>query len=332
MAGGAGDPEDQTLLPATKTLRPATGQASSMQDLFGTLDAGVEVKRIQGLGRMTQTRGIGCPTALHTWLADTHWKPPPDKKKVGETMKGMYGTFSGPFRKDMKHLGDDIEPVLRHWKPETLDGWAAEKTTHSRTASRPPGVPAQRFPIHSRPLPEPHAGLCSKMHREWMEEHEKHRDKHVYPVYHARLNLEKAVRKVEEKERMRQMAREIMEQARLDNPEFSEKAKLGIGKMKKAIKGVRHMAQDSDFKKKEMEMEEKRDKELLARAKSQPALQIKDPDPEDRGQVRHLAAFGGCNRHLRSFRESTPWVYNEGMLELHKLGRISKAHLMGRTA
>ena len=32
-------------------------------------------------------------------------------------------------------------------------------------------------------------------------------------------------------------------QARLDNPEFSEKAKLGIGKMKKAIKTVRHMAQ-----------------------------------------------------------------------------------------
>jgi len=303
-----------------------------MQDLFQTLDAGAEVKRVQKMGRMTETRGTGLPTALHTWLADNQWKPKPGKSQVAELMAGANGDHAGRFGKDGAASGGDVGPIWPAWKPEVLDGWAAAKCTSSRTASlKGCVVPPSRFPIHSRPLPEPSESLCSKMHREWMVEHAKARDKHLYPVYYARLSLERATAKVEEKDRQRMMAREIMDQARMDNPVFGETAKRGIVKMKQAIKGVRFIAQDSAWKRGQEGLEAKRDKELIERARSHPALQIKAPDPEGQGMVRHQMDWAAHNVHPRSFRESTNWVETDGMKELHKLGRISKAALMGRT-
>lgn len=309
-------------------IRPATvatARPSGMEDLFKQLDAAGDARRIASAGRMTQVRGGGMPKSIDTWLADYKWKPKPSHSEV----KDMMGSsFRSGFITYNKHIGDDVGERFTPWKPEILDGWAAVKATQSRDAKRPKGTAPARFPIHSNPLPEPPDSLCVKGHQEWLEKHAVEADRKIYSVYYARKNMDRAMAKAEERNVQRAIARDMLTRGQLDMPDFSEGVKQSLAKVKRVVHAVGAFAEGSDFKAQQEANEKRQEEEMIQRAKSAPALQLRPPTPQ--GRVKHVVDWRSNNRHLRHLRSSTPWVEDDGMRELKAMQKASRGS-MGST-
>jgi hypothetical protein len=291
-----------------------------MEGLFALLDAtsaaGKEADAIR------KDRDPRIPKLEH--YVSYEWRPPPSHDEV---LKMVSGDCCRRFNRTTRHNGDIFrkENILKHKKE--LHFWEQHQITNAvpeRSIKNPwknPGL--IRYHAQSDPLPEPHEGQLHQQHREWLQTHHVQRDKHLYPVYHALKRVERAEQKAKEVQAQRETARDLMTRKALVNPEFSEGVKEKLGKAKLAIRSTRafNKLQGIDA----VAEEEAKHKDLLLRAKSAPALELKVSTPRHR--ARHLRTWTGPDRRQLwaqtdlGLKHTTPGCFQEEEHELHNIPR-----------
>jgi hypothetical protein len=119
-----------------------------------------------------------------------------------------------------------------------------------------------------------------------------------------RLEQAQAIKK--EHDKRRQIARDLASRRNLCPPKLSDKGKRLLTKVKMGV-AVSHMFHaNAGLKVDTIAQEEAADRLRVEHAKSAPALQIREPQPD--GEVSHLRQWKGPDQTIvSSFRESTPW-------------------------
>merc|ERR1712139_43724 len=215
--------------------------------------------------------------------------------------------------------------ILRH--PKELNFWHSHQVAHAvpeRSIKNPYKRPGLiRYHAQSDPLPEPHEGQLHQQHYEWLQQHHVQRDKHLYPVYHALKRVEKAEEKAKEIQAQRETARDLMTRKALVSPEFSEGVKGKLGKAKLAIRSTRafNKLKGIDV----IAEHEKKTEDIVNRARSAPALELKPSTPRHR--ARHLRNWTGPDRRQLwaqtdlGLKHTTPGRFQEEEHELHNIPR-----------
>eukprot|EP00933_Yihiella_yeosuensis_P025279 TRINITY_DN19631_c0_g4_i1.p1 TRINITY_DN19631_c0_g4~~TRINITY_DN19631_c0_g4_i1.p1 ORF type:complete len:341 (-),score=45.33 TRINITY_DN19631_c0_g4_i1:86-1108(-) len=300
----------------------------SLDDLIGHLESTHSlVKAIEADPR--PQIGPRIPLTEHRWKPA--WKPPPDKRNI---KKQPGDVVQPPWVRFVRNAGEDFHPrdKMPYLRAQIIDGRTAQRVNMpERTYSH---LPSQiRYHAQSEPIPEPTDDMCHEIHRKWLQKHYKERDRHIYEVYHSLNRVDKAKQEVEEHQRRKEMAREMLGRVH-DRSKMSEACKRGIDKVKRAIastRAFRMVAKDSAIKKGDKEkalqfdytqQEDNKKLAKLERARSHPCLRIRPPSPK--GEVAHIRAWGNANVSLRSFKESTPWRENDMTRELQNLGRMTR--------
>jgi len=291
----------------------------TIRDLLGDLDRAGEAGR-KAAANVRPDHGSRLTATEDAPVAA--WRPPPSKDK-DDVRRLMLEDRARNFARFGKQAGSDFEPPCsKRLKPAVLDPWTEErKSMPHRSYSK--SYSTIKYHAHSKPFVEPHAGLCQKRFQEWLRQHEKDRDKHAYPVYHALERVKKAEEQFKNHEFKRQLTRDMLSRpTALMLPEFSSAAKTKLAKAKMAISVGRNFGLAAGFDR--LVQEEERDRALVEKAKSAPQLALRPPTPK--GSVKHLRNWAGPDHPVRSLRESTPWREND---EDRALKNLAKA---GRTA
>lgn len=237
-------------------------------------------------------------------IEDVHnptFRPPPKKEDVKRLIAS---DISRHFVGFTRSAGGEMGAIPSYMKPKFLSPWTVERMNQpERTYKCPRGVAPPRFRSQPELFPEPRDSLCHPMHRRWLKEHKKARDKHVNPIYHALKQVEKSQEQLEAHRERRELTRELLTSDARAPPVMSDGAKATLKKVKHAVAISRafHKAARIDV----LALEEQKDKDRLEKAKSSPVLRLRAPTPEN--QARHLRRWAGTDGALRSLRESTPW-------------------------
>jgi len=281
--------------------------ARTLQDLLGDLDRAAEAGR-KAATDVRPDHGPRIMTAAEEGLRAA-WRPPPSRNKE-DVKREMQADRARNFARFGKQAGSDFEPACsKRLKPQVLDPWTEErKDVPDRTFAK--SYSTIQFHAHSEPLPEPHSSLCSKHYQEVLRQHQRERDKHINPVYHALQRVKKVEEQLQNHEYKRQLTRDMVSRsAALALPTYSNNVKSTLAKARRAIAtgrqfglavGVDRLAQEED-----------RDKARLEKAKSAPALALHPQTPQ--GAAKHLRNWTGPDHPARCLRESTPWrEHDEG--------------------
>lgn len=299
---------------------------SSLDDILGQLDAtaaaGREAEAIRA------DRGPRIPKLEHA--ISYEWRPPPSKKEV---LKTVSKDCCRRFNRTTKHSGDAFrkEPILA---PTVLGVWHADYVrncvpsrsfTNPRDASHKPhrssGV--TRYHAQSDPLEEPTDEQLHEQHRSWLEKHRGQREKHLHPVYHALVRVEKAVEKENEIQQQRETATDLMTRGLLQKPALSCNVKAKLAKAHMAVKSTRAFNKLKGID--NVADEQKKNEGVLLRAKSQPILEHKPATPRHR--ARHLRTWKGTDRRFAwsqidvCLKHTTPGLAQEEEWALHNSPR-----------
>lgn len=294
---------------------------SSIDDLLGLLDAttaaGIEADAIRA------DRGPKIPKLEH--VISYEWRPPPSREEVLKTVSSD-NCHSRRFNRTTKHNGDAFrkEGILQ---PKVLGQWHHQYTTNcvpDRSISRltpykRPGL--FRYHGQSEPIEEPTDEMLHEQHRTWLEKHRTEREKHLHPIYHALIRVEKAVEKEKDVQKKRETTTDLMTRESLVKPKFNAVLKGKLQRAQMAVKTSRA------FKKLQgidsVADEDKKNKAAFERVFSDPILEHKPSTPPHR--ARHLRSWKGPDRRQdwtqidNCFKHTTPGVSKQEERELHEI-------------
>lgn len=248
----------------------------------------------QAAADIRPTHGLRIPRAEYEFRPI--WQPPPSKEEFRRLVKERNRQSFVCFGKKEGTYFED--PRAKRMVPKVLDTWTQGRIdTPDRTFAKSPST--IRYRAHSEPFPEPHDGLCHEFHQEWLSRHRLERDQRIHPVYHALERVRRAQEQLDSHAQKRQLARDLLSRREaMDLPEFSSNVKRGLAKVKIAVASTRafRLAKNTDV----ADMEE-RDRVLLERAKSAPALALNPPKLEC--TVKHGRQWACQDQCCRSSQE-----------------------------
>jgi len=286
----------------------------SFESLLGRLDA--TAKRRQEQDELRPSRGPRIPY-LHD-LDTVEWRPLPKLDAVRHLLRAG---ASRKFVKYTRHAGQELSRP-EYLKPKVLSIWTQERVVQpSRNFMDPHGAPP-RSNAQSEAFPEPNDDLCDKLHRDWLVKHRELREHHEYPIHHALQKVDKAKASHMAHQERREITRDLLSRQPQPGepdmgPKLTENMKQGLGKVRKGVavarqlnklKGIDNLkeAEDNAYK-------------TVVRAESSPILQFHERPPV--GRAVHLRMFAPHNVSLRDLRTSTPWLHQDEVRELKRLGR-----------
>eukprot|EP00405_Crypthecodinium_cohnii_P034656 CAMPEP_0206525686 /NCGR_PEP_ID=MMETSP0325_2-20121206/193_1 /ASSEMBLY_ACC=CAM_ASM_000347 /TAXON_ID=2866 /ORGANISM="Crypthecodinium cohnii, Strain Seligo" /LENGTH=313 /DNA_ID=CAMNT_0054020537 /DNA_START=208 /DNA_END=1145 /DNA_ORIENTATION=+ len=280
---------------------PGNFDTSGIQDLLNTLTAGAEARRVADLGRAASQKVLTIPK--HEDLFQPKWKPPLSSDEVKSQLQG---DPVRNYKNCVRSQGDIFShpEVLRQAKMPTT--WERRRiVAPERTFAK---IPSQiRYRQQSEAFPEAKDELCTNLHRKWLVEHRKARDKQLHPVYHALVKVDAAKDQVHDITRKKALARDVLSKQHAVKPNLNANEARLLSKVKSAVAvsrmfnktvGIDRLAED-----------EAKAKQQLAKARSAGCLLFRPPTPE--GQVKHLSGFGPANATSRELRTSTPWISDD---------------------
>lgn len=248
------------------------------------------------------------------------WRPPPKMDDLREKNNAS----PTRFKQYVKNAGSAFaEPAYP--KPKLLNMWVAERAvqpdrTHETNHSKSIAPPRSDF--QSRPLPEPTDEILGDQHRDWLQLHYKEHEAKAYPIAHALNKVHKAKTTYEAHAAMREMTRDMVTRQPKDQamaPKLGLNAKRGLAKAMVQVKIGRNFKGIMGKELDPLKEEEAKDKKILIKARSAPALRFYESVPAARPE--HLRRFAYTTQALRRLRESTPWQHYDETLDLKKLGR-----------
>lgn len=303
---------------AASAARSKTHDDASLEDLLGFLETQHATRKAEEADLRPQ-KGPRIPKAQDRWRPA--WNPPLDKRHVN---KESQEEVRAPWLRVCRQAGEAFHDNPGFLKAKCLEVRVAERANvpHRTFAHLPSQV---RYSL-DEPLPPPKDELCGEMHRKWLQKHAKARDRHLYPVYYALKNVDKAKETMEADQRRREVARDLISSGPREQLHLSEGARSGIKKMKNAVKAIRGFrcaaaegamaAGDVERAKRfdPLKMQEEKNKARLRAAQSAPSLITKQPTP--RGEVKHVENWTGPDRTLKHLRTTTPWREEDAAREL----------------
>jgi len=261
------------------------------------------------------------------------WYAPPTMEDVKEDLLKRVGrtSCSRRFKHNTPNNGEHFsKPGIL--PPKVLNVWLADNVanaTPQRSIGNPPGKPGcVKYHAQSIDIPKTHDGMLHEQHGNWLKEHYKQREKHLYPVYTALVKVEKAVIKDQTIQNQRETVRDVKSRGQTVTPKFSDNVKNKLGNVKARL------ATTSQFNKVSgkdvVGDQEKKDRFFLRRAQSDPALELKPKDPKMR--AKHLRCWKGPDRR-EAWAQSdsllihtTPGKFQEEEYELHNIPKYRARH------
>jgi hypothetical protein len=293
----------------------AEDDSESFETLLGSLDA--TAKRRQEQDTIRQYKGPRIPY-VHD-LDELEWKPLPKLDQVRHTLK------AGASRRFVTHTRQSGQELSRteYSKPKVLSIWHQDRVVQpSRNYMYPADHKGYRFHAHSHPFQEPTDDLCEKRHRDWLAKHREHRHNHEFPLHHALQMVDKAKAAHRVTNERRENTRDIM--GRLPRPgenhtgpRLTQNMKTGLDKVLKGVKAIRSFNKLKGID--VLREEEDEAYKKVVKAESAPILQFHEKPPA--GRATHLRSFAPHNVSLRDLRTSTPWLHEDEVRELKRLGR-----------
>lgn len=249
------------------------------------------------------------------------WRPPPSREDI---RKVTSKDCTRRFKTAQKQAGDLFrkEGILRH--PIEFNQWETHRICNAvpeRSIGNPKGRPGLfRYHAQSDDLPPPTDEMLHPQHGSWLKEHYVQRDKHLYPVFHAKLRVGKAEEKAARTQTQRELTRDLTTRPQLMSPHLSDGVKCKLAKAKLAVTTTRHLnklvGHDAVA-----EAEELAKQALLRRIRSEPALELKPATPRHR--AKHLRSWKGPDRRFawtqtdHCLKHTTPGLQQEEEHELH---------------
>jgi len=288
--------------------------SQGLDDLLGQLDA----TNARGRHENKLRRDDGPRIPYTHDLEQMEWRPLPKLDAVRQTLQAG---ASRKFVSYSKNIGYAMsEP--KYVDPKVLDYWTSQRAMQPERTYKYPKIAPPRF--HSQPelLPETTDQLLGEQHRDWLQKHKLERTAKLYPVAHNIDKVAEAQKKYEGHRKMRETTTDIItRQPRGSNApgtvKLGEHAKKGLAKaltMAKTNRAFNHICGRNP-----LSDDEKRDYNLLLKAKSAPSLQFKERVPDCR--IEHLRSFQYTTAANRSLRTSTPWQHYDEVQDLRELGR-----------
>jgi hypothetical protein len=247
------------------------------------------------------------------------WMPPPPKHEVRALVSSDCTRIFKRFTK--KNGSSFSEPG--NLKPNYLNLWVSDRVTQpERNYKYPKDFQPYRTHHQSCPLPETTDDLLHPMHRTWLDGHFNQRERHVYPIYHAKKDVEKAREALNKKAEMLALTREIVSTPQLQQPNISAESKGKLSRAMTKMRTGRALAQagGGTGMTREEELQQKKMQKRLETALSAPALRVIEPTPEYR--AKHIRTWNGPEKPLRYLRSSTPWQHQDELMEMkHQRGQ-----------
>lgn len=294
---------------------------TSLDDLFAQLDASKAAGREANAIRAD--RGPRIPRTDHA--ASHDWRPPPSREEV---LKNVSADCCRRFNRATRNSGELFDKsigILRHEKEFNI--WEVDRicnATPERSIRNPPGRPGlKRYHQQPEAFQEPQEESLHPQHREWLQGHHVQRERHLYPVYHALQNVEKAEKKANAIQKQRETTRDVMTRSSLQNPVLCQGIKDKLKHARLTVKSTRVFNKLSNID--VICEEQKKHEDALNRARSAPILAFKPPAPETRPS--HLRPWTGPDRRKAwtqidvGLKHTTPGRSQEEERELHNSPR-----------
>lgn len=241
---------------------------AGLQDLFAQLDAASATLRAQdyAAGRPGLTMS-SLPRVTDGYLASPGWRPPivTQAKKEAQELYASGHRHKPSFCTTTRAAGEFSSTGML--KGQALDHWESLRVMQPDRVFNNPKGHRGYCPRPGAEFPAPQDGMCSEMHRNWLQGHYAQRARHLHPV-------DVAVKRVEQ-----------LRSALKENDD--------------AIKCAWSDEERSELVAKAEKLEKR-----LAKAESDPVL-VRVPTPD--GHVRHLRKFAGPERAGKTFQQSAPW-------------------------